>query len=62
MSHYPHREAMITDACVPLSRLPDLIDLTRKEIDSSFLPAPVIAHAGDGNFHVLIMLNPSDPR
>jgi len=53
---------MITDACVPLSRLPDLIDLTRKEIDASFLPAPVIAHAGDGNFHVLIMLNPSDPR
>ena len=25
MSHYPSKEAMITDACVPLSRLPDLI-------------------------------------
>ena len=41
MSHYPSREAMITDACVPLSRLPDLIALTRTEIDASFLPAPV---------------------
>ena len=53
---------MITDACVPLSRLPDLIAMTRQEIDASFLPAPVIAHAGDGNFHVLIMLDPANPK
>ena len=52
---------MITDACVPLSRLPDLIALTRLELDQSPLPAPVIAHAGDGNFHVLLMLDPTNP-
>ena len=37
---------MITDACVPLSRLSDLISLTREALDASWLPAPIIAHAG----------------
>lgn len=60
-STLPDREAMITDACVPLSRLPDLIAHTRADLDRSFLPAPIIAHAGDGNFHALIMLDPSLP-
>ena len=43
---YPDREAMVTDACVPLSRLSDLISLTREALDKSWLPAPIIAHAG----------------
>jgi hypothetical protein len=43
---YPDREAMITDACVPLSRLSDLITVTRAALDASWLPAPIIAHAG----------------
>ena len=49
---------MITDVCVPLSRLPTLIAETRKELDASFLHCPIIAHAGDGNFHTLIMFTP----
>ena len=44
---YPEREAMVTDACVPLSRLSDLISLTREALDKSWLPAPIIAHAGE---------------
>ena len=43
---YPEREAMITDACVPLSRLSELITVTRAALDASWLPAPIIAHAG----------------
>jgi D-lactate dehydrogenase (cytochrome) len=58
MSMYPDREPMITDACVPLSKLPDIIRWTREKIDASTLPSPIIAHAGDGNFHVCIMLRP----
>merc|ERR1719198_46389 len=50
---------MITDVCVPLSNLPKLIQESREEIDKSFLHAPVIAHAGDGNFHTLIMFRPN---
>jgi FAD/FMN-containing dehydrogenase len=37
---------MITDACVPLSRLSELITVTRAALDASWLPAPIIAHAG----------------
>jgi len=59
MSAYPDCEAMITDVCVPLTKLPELIDITRKEIDKSTLPCPIIAHAGDGNFHLLIMFHPN---
>ena len=51
-------EPMITDVCVPLSSLPSLIAESRKELDKSFLHCPVIAHAGDGNFHTLIMFHP----
>ena len=49
---------MITDVCVPLSALPDLIDETCKEIASMpHLACPIVAHAGDGNFHVLIFFD-----
>lgn len=58
MSQRPDMEPMITDVCVPLSNLPKLIQESREEIDKSFLHAPVIAHAGDGNFHTLIMFHP----
>lgn len=58
MAAFPDCEAMITDVCVPLSRLPEIISQTRAVIDKSKLPCPIIAHAGDGNFHVLIMFHP----
>jgi len=61
ISEYSEREAMITDACVPLSQLPAIMHHTRQAIDKSGLPCPIIAHAGDGNFHVVIMFKADDP-
>jgi D-lactate dehydrogenase (cytochrome) len=52
----------VTDVCVPISRLAECITETQKDLANSFLPAPIIGHAGDGNFHVGFVLNPSDPR
>jgi D-lactate dehydrogenase (cytochrome) len=52
----------VTDVCVPISRLPECITETQKDLAASFLPAPIVGHAGDGNFHVLFVLNPNDPR
>jgi len=46
MSQYPDYEPMITDVCVPLTKLPDLIHETKLRIDQSTLPCPIIAHAG----------------
>lgn len=62
MSMYPDREPMITDVCVPLSHLPTLIMETKAVIERSPLPCQIIAHAGDGNFHVLIFFKPDDPK
>ncbi|XP_010058689.2 D-lactate dehydrogenase [cytochrome], mitochondrial [Eucalyptus grandis] len=55
----PTCEAMITDVCVPLSHLAALIARSKQELDASQLTCTVVAHAGDGNFHTLIMFDPS---
>ena len=51
-----------TDVCVPISRLAECVTETQKDLAASFLPAPIVSHAGDGNFHVGFVVNPSDPR
>jgi D-lactate dehydrogenase (cytochrome) len=51
-----------TDVCVPISRLAECITETQKELAASFLPAPIVGHAGDGNFHVSFVVNPNDPK
>ncbi|EPS69587.1 hypothetical protein M569_05175 [Genlisea aurea] len=58
----PDCEAMITDVCVPLSRLADLVSASKKQLDASPLVCTVIAHAGDGNFHTVILFDPSDVK
>jgi D-lactate dehydrogenase (cytochrome) len=52
----------VTDVCVPISRLAECITETQKDLAASFLPAPIVGHAGDGNFHIVFVLNPSDPK
>lgn len=48
-----------TDVCVPISRLSDCILETKA--DHANLPFPVclVGHAGDGNFHVIYLLDPA---
>ncbi|XP_066398613.1 D-lactate dehydrogenase [cytochrome], mitochondrial-like isoform X1 [Miscanthus floridulus] len=55
----PDHEAMITDVCVPLSRLAECISTSKRLLDASPLTCLVIAHAGDGNFHTIILFDPS---
>ncbi len=52
----------VTDVCVPISRLAECISETQKDLASSFLPAPIVGHAGDGNLHVVFVLDPNDPK
>ncbi|GMH29434.1 hypothetical protein Nepgr_031277 [Nepenthes gracilis] len=56
----PGFEAMTTDVCVPLSNLAELITRSKEELDASPLVCTVIAHAGDGNFHTIILFDPSN--
>lgn len=46
------------DVAVPISRLAECIDATKKELDASFLHCPIVGHVGDGNFHVCICFDP----
>lgn len=55
------KEIMATDVAVPISRLADCIMETKKELDQSFLFAPIVGHVGDGNFHTVIAFDPNNP-
>lgn len=53
----PQLDALTTDVCVPISRFADCVVETQKDIaDCGFL-APIVGHAGDGNFHVLVLFD-----
>jgi D-lactate dehydrogenase (cytochrome) len=58
----PKGQVWATDVCVPISRLAECIAETKKDIDESFLPAPIVGHVGDGNFHLTLVLDPDDPK
>ncbi len=57
----PGSRAWSTDVCVPLSRLVECIAATHRDLESSFLPAPLVGHVGDGNFHCIILFDPENP-
>jgi D-lactate dehydrogenase (cytochrome) len=57
----PGSHAWTTDVCVPISRLAECVVATKT--DHAELPFPVclVGHAGDGNFHLIYMLDPGNP-
>jgi D-lactate dehydrogenase (cytochrome) len=58
---HPGMEAMVTDACVPISALAAAIDECDRLAREAELSAPIVGHVGDGNFHMLVMFDPNDP-
>ncbi|TFY79625.1 hypothetical protein EWM64_g4390 [Hericium alpestre] len=48
-------KAWATDVCVPISKLPELVYETQKDIERSGIKGPIVGHAGDGNFHSLLL-------
>jgi D-lactate dehydrogenase (cytochrome) len=57
----PGSKALITDVCVPVSRLAECLVATKRDIAASGLIAPIVGHVGDGNFHTLILVDPTAP-
>jgi D-lactate dehydrogenase (cytochrome) len=51
-----------TDVCVPISRLAECVAETAKDNRGASFPICLVGHAGDGNFHLMYLLNPDDPR
>jgi D-lactate dehydrogenase (cytochrome) len=56
----PGARAWTTDICVPISHLAECILETQADIAAANIVAPLVGHAGDGNFHLIIMLDPDD--
>jgi D-lactate dehydrogenase (cytochrome) len=62
MALRPGSKMWPTDVCVPISRLAECILETQKDVQESFLIAPIVGHVGDGNFHLTILVDPEDPK
>ena len=56
----PGAEGWATDACVPISKLAECLLETRADIDASGLIAPIVGHVGDGNFHLVFLVDPDN--
>lgn len=55
-------EIWSTDVAVPLSRLTDIIEVTKQDCSSLGLFASVIGHVGDANFHTAMFFDPKNPE
>jgi D-lactate dehydrogenase (cytochrome) len=58
----PGAKGWATDVCVPISRLAECIAETRRDLDQSFVTAVLVGHVGDGNFHLIFVLDPAKPE
>ena len=58
----PGARAWTTDVCVPISRLADCVLDTKKDHAGASFPICLVGHAGDGNFHLLYVLDPENAR
>ncbi|WP_066453738.1 FAD-binding oxidoreductase [Castellaniella caeni] len=57
----PGCRSSTTDVCVPISRLAECVGETARELDQASFPYTIVGHVGDGNFHVLMLLDPDNP-
>ncbi|HEX6101605.1 MAG TPA: FAD-linked oxidase C-terminal domain-containing protein [Alphaproteobacteria bacterium] len=57
----PGAKGWATDVCVPISALAQCIAETQKDVAESGLLAPIVGHVGDGNFHLVFVIDPNDP-
>lgn len=56
----PGKQVMITDVCVPISRLAECIVETQADVMEAGLMAPIAGHVGDGNFHLFLLFDSAD--
>ncbi|AMM83950.1 FAD-linked oxidase C-terminal domain-containing protein [Martelella sp. AD-3] len=58
----PELDGLSTDVCVPISRLADCVRETQEDVKREGILAPVVGHAGDGNFHLLVLFDKNNPE
>lgn len=57
----PGKKMMVTDVCLPFDELAEAIVAARKKLDETGLVGGIVGHVGDGNYHVIIMIDLDDP-
>ena len=56
----PGAQALSSDVCVPISRLAECVGESQRDAADSRLLAPIVGHVGDGNFHMLLLIDLND--
>ena len=51
-----------TDVCVPISRLAECIAATYEDIAQVSIPIALFGHVGDGNFHLVVLVDRDNPK
>jgi D-lactate dehydrogenase (cytochrome) len=54
--------AILTDACVPLSKFAELVSATAQDVKDLGVVGPCFGHAGDGNFHCILPVTKDDSQ
>ena len=57
----PGSRAVSTDVCVPISRLAECVRETMDDVKNYINPVPLLGHIGDGNFHLMFLVDPDKP-
>jgi len=58
----PGSRAISTDVCVPISRLAECVHETMEDVKDYIVPVPLLGHIGDGNFHLIFLIDPQKPE
>ncbi|MCC6210191.1 MAG: FAD-binding protein [Burkholderiales bacterium] len=58
----PGTRAVSTDVCVPISRLAECVRETMADVKNFINPVPILGHIGDGNFHLVLLVDPNKPE
>lgn len=59
-AYRPGSQVVVTDVCVPISRLAECVIETKEDIRRNRLVAPLFGHVGDGNFHTVVSVMMDD--
>jgi len=60
LAMYPGKQAMVTDVCVPISRLAECVTAAQEKLTELNLSGTIAGHVGDGNFHTALLVDLSD--
>lgn len=57
----PGSKGWLTDVCVPIGALAENVTAAKALMAECPVPSVILGHVGDGNFHVIFAVDPSDP-